>query len=117
MPLKTRVGVRIREIRRERGLTQEALAEQVERSVDAISALERGLVLPGFETLERLAAVLGVSLADFFDAPADAQESDKRTQLRARLAALVQKLPDDQLALAVDQVAVLAAAATKASGR
>lgn len=89
----------------ERGLTQEALAEKAERSVDGISALERGLVLPGFETLERLASVLKVPLATFFvDAEDDSRE---RAALRARLIAIAEELPDDLLGVAVDQIAML----------
>lgn len=111
MSLKKRVGLRIRQIRKQRGLTQEALAERSDRSVDGISALERGLVLPGLETLERLAEVLDVPLSDFFDGPDN--ESRERANLRARLAALVGELPDDALAIAVDQVAVLAKASSR----
>lgn len=110
--LKARVGSRLKEFRKTRELTQEALAEAADRSVDAISALERGLVLPSFETLERLAVVLDVPLAAFFDS-AVAGESRRRAALRARLAALVHDLPDEYLAVAVDQVAALASAVAR----
>lgn len=106
MSLKARVGLRIREIRKQRGLTQETLAEQAERSVDGISALERGLVLPGFETLERLAEVLDVPLASFFDVPGD-DEGSQRAKLLAQLIVLSLTLDDDDLQVAVEQVTAL----------
>lgn len=106
MSLKSRVGLRIREIRKQRGLTQEALAERSERSVDGISALERGLVLPGFETLERLAEVLDVPLASFFDVPGD-DDGSQRSQLLAQLLVLGRTLDDDDLQVAVEQVSAL----------
>ena len=74
--------------------------------MDGISALERGLVLPGFETLERLAEVLGVSLASFFDVPGD-DDGNQRAQLLARLMALSRTLDDDDLHVAVEQVSAL----------
>lgn len=106
MSLKARVGLRIREIRKQRSLTQEALAEKAERSVDGISALERGLVLPGFETLERLAEVLDVPLASFFDVPGD-DDGNQRAQLLVQLMLLGRALDDDDLQVAVEQVSAL----------
>src|SRR5215469_838190 len=54
-------GVLLRRARRAAGLSQEALAERASLSVDAISALERGLRrAPHAETLELLARALQV---------------------------------------------------------
>jgi transcriptional regulator with XRE-family HTH domain len=106
MSLKARVGLRIREIRKQRGLTQETLAEKAERSVDGISALERGLVLPGFETLERLAEVLDVPLASFFDVPGD-DDGNQRAQLLVQLMLLGRALDEDDLQVAVELVSAL----------
>src|SRR5689334_11130070 len=39
---KHRIGLRVRALRLERGLTQEDMAERIERSVDTVSNLERG---------------------------------------------------------------------------
>lgn len=106
MSLKLRVGGRLREIRKARGLTQERLAERIERSVDAVSALERGLALPSFETLEKLADVLDVPIRDFFDVEEGASEA--RVRMLTRLMMHARALSDADLEIAVEQVALLA---------
>ncbi|WP_340647024.1 helix-turn-helix transcriptional regulator [Phenylobacterium sp.] len=106
MSLKLRVGGRLREIRKSRGLTQERLAERIERSVDAVSALERGLALPSFETLEKLAEALDVPIRDFFDLEDGA--SEHRTHMLTRLLMNARALGDADLEIAVEQVALLA---------
>lgn len=52
----------LREFRRERGLTIEALAYLAERDIGTISRVERGLVDPEKETVVRLAKALGISV-------------------------------------------------------
>jgi transcriptional regulator with XRE-family HTH domain len=59
---KRDIGLRIRAHRLERRLTQEQLAEGIERSVETISNLERGVSLPNEATLIRLAQVLDISI-------------------------------------------------------
>lgn len=105
--IRRMVGKRIREFRRDSKMTQQRLAEQAERSVDAISAIERGLALPNFETLQKLARVLEVPLGDFFGHGRD-DDSPLRTALTTRLIVHARTLTDEDLAVAVEQVAVLA---------
>jgi transcriptional regulator with XRE-family HTH domain len=107
MNLKTRVAFRIKTFREHSGLTKEQLAKKAERSVDAISNLERGVSRPSFETLERLAAALGVPVREFFDF-GDAEEPPHRTQSLAKLAAVARSLTDDDLEVAVRQIEALA---------
>ncbi|MBK3776484.1 helix-turn-helix domain-containing protein [Azospirillum brasilense] len=57
-------GLLLRTLREERNLTQEDLAELIDRSVQAVSKMERGLTLPKLETLIRLSAKLNVPLSD-----------------------------------------------------
>lgn len=64
-----RVGARFRALREQRGLTQAELAGRIGRSVNAMSALERGVNKPTFDVLQRLAGALGVPVGDFFSAP------------------------------------------------
>ena len=105
MSLKLRVGGRLRELRKFRALTQEQLAERIDRSVDAVSALERGLALPSFETLEKLADALDVPVRDFFDVEEDAPEA--RVQMLTRLMMHARALSDVDLGIAVEQIALL----------
>lgn len=55
-----RLGERVREQRRSRGLTQEALAEALDLSVAYVSLIERGGRNPPYTTVIAIARVLGV---------------------------------------------------------
>lgn len=63
------IAARVRQLRAERGLTLAALAEVSGVSRSMISAIERSATSPTAVVLERLAAGLGVALADLFDVP------------------------------------------------
>jgi len=65
--LRAKFGRRLRQLRRQKDLTQEQLAEAAEVSVDFISNVERGINAPSFESIERLAKALGVELKELFD--------------------------------------------------
>ena len=65
--LRRQFGNRIKSIRKERGLTQEAFAELVGISVDFLSLIERGINAPSFEVLEKLSAGLKMPVRDLFD--------------------------------------------------
>ena len=60
--LKT--GQLIREIRTERGMSQQALAELLHVSPTAVSKWENGHSLPDISLLEDLSAVLGISISE-----------------------------------------------------
>lgn len=54
----------LRKIRREKGLTQEQLAAQVGVKRSLISKYESGNISPSLSQLEKIAAVLGVSVSE-----------------------------------------------------
>ena len=58
-----KLGERVREQRRHRGLTQEALAEALDLSVAYVSLIERGGRNPPYTTVVAIARALGVSMA------------------------------------------------------
>lgn len=60
-------GKRVKQLRRDRGLTQAQLAEVVDLSVNYISQIETGEASPTFQTIVRLAEALRVELRDLFD--------------------------------------------------
>jgi transcriptional regulator with XRE-family HTH domain len=64
--LQKKLGKRIAELRRKRGLTQVQLARAVECSVEFISLVERGVNAPSVARLEDFARVLKVEVADLF---------------------------------------------------
>jgi len=60
------IGDRIRQMRIERGLTQEELANRAELSKGYISQIERDLTSPSISTLEDVLICLGTNLSEFF---------------------------------------------------
>jgi len=65
--LKIDFGKKLQELRRQSGLTQEELADEIELTVESVSNIERGVHGPKFDTLERLALALGVPVVALFD--------------------------------------------------
>lgn len=64
--LQKELGIRIAELRRTRGLTQEELAELVSCSVEFISLVERGVNSPSVAGLQAFADALKVEVRDLF---------------------------------------------------
>jgi putative transcriptional regulator len=64
--LRKSFGIRLRDIRARRGMTQERFAELLNISVDFLSLMERGINSPSFETLERMAKKLRIPVAHLF---------------------------------------------------
>jgi len=67
MQFAPKFGQHIRELRKERGLTQEQLAEGSGLSVDAVRRIERGAFSPSLATLRKLCGGLRLSLRTLFD--------------------------------------------------
>lgn len=66
--LSYRVATRIRELRLEKGWSQDRLAQVAGMSRDGLSRIERGdRPAPRLETIAAIAAALGVALPDFLD--------------------------------------------------
>lgn len=64
--LRKKFGQHLRTIRAQRRMTQEQFAETLDISVDFLSLMERGVNAPSFETLERVAKRLRLSVAELF---------------------------------------------------
>ena len=60
------IGVKIKQLRQQRGLTQEELAARTELTKGFISQLERDLTSPSIATLVDILQCLGTDLKDFF---------------------------------------------------
>lgn len=65
--LRALFGQRLRQLRRQKNITQERLAEAIGASVDLISNIERGINAPSFETLEKLAETLDIPVKELFE--------------------------------------------------
>src|SRR5215831_942651 len=68
--INTRIAARVRQLRADRSLSLETLAEACGVSRSMISLIERSESSPTAVVLEKLATGLGVPLAALFDAPA-----------------------------------------------
>lgn len=67
------IGNKIKELRIQKGLTQEELADRAELSKGFISQLERDLTSPSIATLMDILQCLGTDLKDFFSEEAEEQ--------------------------------------------
>jgi len=65
-------GARLKAVRKERGYTQEQLAELTKLSTRHVASIEKGEANPSFEVLYTIISVLGTSFDAIFD-PADEQ--------------------------------------------
>ncbi len=65
--LKRIIGLRLRNLRNAQDITQETLAEMIERTPETVSNIERGKFLPSLDTLERISKGLHISLSSFFE--------------------------------------------------
>jgi len=65
--ISEKFGVRIREIRGLRGLSQEQLALKADINVSFLGQIERGTRKPTIDTIDKLLRALDISFEDFFD--------------------------------------------------
>lgn len=64
---KMRVGLRIKELRAELGMSQEVFAYSIEMSRTYFAEVETGKRNVSIENIDRIARGLGVSLKEFFN--------------------------------------------------
>ena len=104
----TELGHRLRTIREERGLTQQAVARAAGIATDMVSRLENGhYTSPGLRTLLRIADGMGISIAGLLpDVPSNSGSSPE-SALRARLAALLHRADLSDLELLLDITATV----------
>lgn len=69
MSIKVEVGKRIRELRNEMGISQEALANKAEIDRTYVTDVENGRRNISIENLEKLVIALQIEFKDFFNAP------------------------------------------------
>jgi len=89
MDVKIKFGKRLREIRNNKDLTQEKMAEMIGIQPENYSRLENGLSFPKPENLEKISKVLNVEIAELFQF-SHLNDYDKI------LDAIIEKLKTDQ---------------------
>ena len=95
---KKLLGVRIKEIRKTRGLSQEQLSGKIDIDPKHLSRIESGRSFPSLDTLEKLANTLQVEVKDFFEF---AHEAKNTRELKTMISDLLKEVNDEQLRLAV----------------
>lgn len=106
-PLNVAIGRRIQQARERARLTQEELAERIDRSTQFVSTVERGLAGPSLETTIKICDALGVTTDQILRGRAPLPEADALTavlgekfaSLSLRQLGLISRLGDDLLAL------------------
>lgn len=78
------VGQRIRDLRRTRAMSLEAVAARTDLSIGFLSQIERGLSSPSLRVLATLADVLGVGIAGLFGTKEDAAAAPDAVVTRER---------------------------------
>ncbi|MCQ6961356.1 helix-turn-helix domain-containing protein [Mucilaginibacter aquariorum] len=69
MSIKVKVGQRIKELRNEIGISQEALANKAEIDRTYVTDVENGRRNISIENLEKLVNALEIPFKDFFNSP------------------------------------------------
>lgn len=95
MNIKRELGEKIRRMRKNRGLTQEELAEMIDISSRNLSNIEVGANFPKSETLEKILKALNISTQDLFENDY-LRESD---ELLADIAEYLNRVKDDRAKL------------------
>lgn len=98
--LSDQIANRIRLLRAGKGWTQQQLAEKANRSLEAISNIERALNSPNLDSLKQIANALGVPLADLL--PSEV-ETDTDKQI-AELVQIARQLDPASLRIVLAQV-------------
>ena len=98
MDTKKLVGMRIKNLRRGRGYSQERLAEVMGTSPKYLSSIERGVENPTLELFIRLSQGLKVDLHEIFQLE---NEGEQPRSLRKRLNAVATEVNDQELARAI----------------
>lgn len=92
--LKEKFGMRIKEIRKKRGYTQEQIAGKIGIEPPNISKLEKGTHFPQPENIEKIAKALNVDIKELFNFDHHQNKKDLRNEIDKILDNNPEKLQD-----------------------
>ena len=107
------LGIRIRELRKLKGVSQLELAYDMDMSMNTISGIELGKISPKIETIKKIADKLGVELSELFEFP---KKQPKDKILRKKIEDIAVRLTEydlDFLNLVTDAISILEKARKK----
>ncbi len=105
--LKSIIGARVKAARRAAGLTQAVVADRIDRTVEAVSNIERGRSLPPLDVLDKIATLTNCPLSSLVEAPTEGGRLSERASLEIQLLATGKSLSIEQLRIAVRQIEAL----------
>ena len=91
-------GMRMKELRAVRNLSQEQLAEKADISPKYMSRIEMGLHFPSFNIITKLANALQVEAKDFFEFTHEAKNT---RELKEMISNLLKEADEERLRLAL----------------
>ena len=97
MNIKTKFGKRIKELRKQKGLSQEKLAEKLCIAQNTLSKIELGENFLTADTLERLVEALEVSPTELFDF----EHHKPKVDLVADIERYLNSIKDDEVKLTI----------------
>ncbi len=65
--LQTKLGLKIRNLRKISGMSQESLAEKLDIAINTLSNIERGNAFMTSNTLEKIVGIFGIEYSELFD--------------------------------------------------
>jgi len=87
------LGLKIKEIRKKKRISQEKLAEMVSMNTKSILRLENAQNIPTLETLSKISRVLDIKIADLFEI----QEFQNREDIIQDISNCLKKMNDEEL--------------------
>ena len=100
--LSKQVGLTIAKYRQQSGLTQNAVAEKLNIGYEAVSRMERGIVMPTVERLVELAEIFDCEAADLLT-----QSSNRIEDQSAQIKSLLSDLGEQDRLLLLDIITKL----------
>lgn len=99
-----RFGAKIKRLRKAKGLSQEELAEKIDKTVETISSTERGITVPRIDNTMLIAKVLDVPLHELFEInELPARDREKR-ELLEEIHDLLKTQTTDFLRTSLEQI-------------
>lgn len=65
--LQTKLGLKIKSLRKISGMSQETLAEKLDIAINTLSNIERGNAFMTSNTLEKIVGIFGIEYSELFD--------------------------------------------------
>jgi len=98
MELQIIFGSNVRNQRKATGITQEALAERADVTMETIGKIERGVAAPTFATAEKIARALEINVISLFGVGGSDLPDGERRRLFAGINHSLSGMNNDQLA-------------------